>query len=82
LIIVLVSCFVFIINTRVALLLMFLGYFLIIVYFYSRAKQISFTFKIGLVLTFLFLSTSALIAITQVPYFKEKYTTVTFGYLD
>lgn len=82
LIIVLISCFVFIINTRVALLLLFLGYFLIIVYYYSRAKQISFTFKIGLVLTFLFLSTGALIAITQVPYFKEKYTTVTFGYLN
>jgi len=81
LMIVFTSCFVFIINTRVALLLMFLGYLSIILY-YSNTGDRSFKFKISLVVTFLFLLTSAFMVISKVPYFKEKYTTVTFGYLN
>ena len=82
LMIVAVSCFVFIINTRVALLLMFLGYLTIIIVYFTHAKKRSFKTKMSIVVTFVFLLMSAFVVITKVPYFKEKYTTVTFGHLN
>ncbi|MDR0224542.1 MAG: O-antigen ligase family protein [Myroides odoratus] len=82
LMIIAVSCFVFIINTRVALFLMFLGYLTIIIAYFANSKKRSFKTKMSIVLTFMFLVMSAFMVITKVPYFKEKYTTVTFGHLN
>lgn len=77
-----ISCCVFIINTRIALFLMFLGYLCIISSFFIRTKYKSSKFKIIVIISFLALLTSTFFVITEVPYFKEKYTTVTFGHLN
>lgn len=77
-----VSYFVFIINTRIALMLMFFGYLFILVFYLSSTKTVSWKSKLGIVFVFFALLGSTLFVINKVPYFKEKYTTVTFGYLS
>lgn len=76
------SCLIFIINTRVALALMFLGYLLIIGFYFYRNKNITTQFKIGISATFFALLFVVFLVISEVSYIKAKYTTVTFGYMD
>ena len=75
--------FVFIINTRVALVLMFLDCFLVLIYF-VKMKRI-FISKIGkltLLFSIVILVFSTIFTIVKVPYYQEKFSVVTFGYLD
>ncbi len=80
--IVLSAVFVFFVNTRFALVLMFIGFLLNIIYFFFTGKSIAKKIKIYSIALFLLLCVSLIFTIYKVDYFKEKYTTVTFGHLD
>jgi len=81
--IVVLMMLVFIINTRVALVLMFLDCFLVLVYFIKEKKIfISRVTQTVFLIFFVLMIISSIVIVVKVPYYKEKFSTVTFGYMD
>ncbi|WP_230381469.1 MULTISPECIES: O-antigen ligase family protein [Myroides] len=75
---------IFVINTRVALFLVFIDCFLIVFYFLKKSTSFKFGLKQRILLiSFVVLSlTGSIYTIAKVPYYKDKFSTFTFGYMD
>lgn len=75
---------VLLINTRVSLFTLFLGNFLIVVAAFKanfiKANSSNFYFKVMIGISVLFLSVG--VVYYKIPYMKNKYSNVTFNYLD